>query len=135
MTSTRWFSVIAALALCGAAASDAQARVVVGFGFPLGVPLYAGPPAYYVPPPYYYAPQYYAPQYYAPQTYYGQGTTFSYTPPSARAPSSRPGGARYGGDGVCQAGPYTCPLIADVAPGEPCSCPSHDGRRVRGRAY
>ena len=132
MTSTRWFSVIAALALCGAA-SGAQARVV-GFGFPFGVPLYAGPPAYY------YAPQYYAPQYYAPPAYYGSGTTFSYTPPSARArqsgyPQARYPGTEQDGEGLCRAGPYTCPLVADVAPGGPCSCPSNDGRRVRGRAY
>jgi hypothetical protein len=86
---------LATLLLCCVMAGTAQARVWVGFGFPLFVPpLVVGPPAYY--PPYYYGPPpgYPPPGY--PQAGYPQagyppsGNTFSYSPPGTQPQSLAP---------------------------------------------
>jgi hypothetical protein len=69
----------AMLVLCGVMAGAAQARIFIGFGFPL---IY---PPVYVPPPVYYPPYYGPPGAYAPP-----GNTFSYTPPSYAPPSGQP---------------------------------------------
>ncbi len=138
MSLIRSSLVLATLALCGVTAGAAQSRVVVGFGFPLfwPAPVVIPPPAYYSGyyPGYYsgYYPGYYSGYY---PGYQPPSATFSYTPPQARPRSLAPqvnGG--YSGE-YCQAGPYTCPLVADVPPGGACFCPGHDGRRVRGRVY
>lgn len=126
MSLLRSSVLVAAMALGTAAAGDAQARVVVGFGF--GWPFYA--PLVVPPPPVYYSP------YYAPPAYYPPPATFSYTPPQSQPQSLAPyGGQRYGAAEYCQAGPYTCPLVVQTPPGGGCACPGNDGRRVRGRAY
>ena len=133
---------LAMLALFALPASQAHARVFIGVG--LGVPLFY--PPYVAPPPAYYPP-YYAPPYYAPPD-----SSFSYTPPSQPqnlAPPQgypppqgyAPGGYAPGGGGPtygmaqsCQAGAYVCPLVTDTPPGGRCSCPGHDGQRIRGQA-
>ena len=120
---------LAALILSGAMAGETQARVVVGFGF--GVPLFWPGPVV-IAPPGYYAPEYYAPGYYTPGYYQQPAATFSYVPPQARPRSLTP---RVSEAGYCQAGPYTCPLVAETPLGGACACPGHDGRRVRGQAY
>ena len=110
---------LAALILSGAMAGETQARVVVGFGF--GVPLFWPGPVVIAPP-----------GYYAPGYYQQPAATFSYVPPQARPRSLTP---RVSEAGYCQAGPYTCPLVAETPLGGACACPGHDGRRVRGQAY
>lgn len=149
----------ALLALCGATAGEARARIFVGFGIPLFFPpVVVAPPVYY--PPYYGPPMVYAPP----------GDTFSYTPPSAQSRSlapprnyGTPGGYSPGGYpppgsyapsggyspsggytpsmGVgpeaarsCQAGAYVCPLVRETPPGGACACPGHNGQRIRGQA-
>jgi len=134
------------LILCGLTASQAHARVFIGVG--VGVPLFY--PPYIAPPPAYYPP-YYGSPYYAPPD-----SSFSYTPPSQPQnlappqgyppqgyPSQgygpggyAPGGGNpaYGMAQSCQAGAYICPLVTDTPPGGRCSCPGHDGQRIRGQA-
>jgi hypothetical protein len=104
---------LAALALCGAMAHEAQARVFVSVGVPLFFP------PYYAPPPVYYPPYYAPPVVYAPPA-----NNFSYAPP---APS-------VGYAQSCQAGAYVCPLAQDTPPGGRCSCPGNNGRRIPGQA-
>ena len=86
-------------------ASQAQARVFIGFGFPL----YYGPPAYYPPPPVYYPP----PAYYPPPQAY-------YPPPQTYAPQAT--------GQTCYASGYTCPMDHPVAPGSSCFCTTAQGR-------
>jgi len=136
---------LALLALVGLPASQAHARVFigVGVGVPLFYPPYVGPPLGYYPP--YYPPPYYAP----PAVYAPPDNSFSYTPPSSQprnlsppqgypqqgyAPGGYAPGGGYGVAQSCQAGAYVCPLTADTPPGGRCSCPGHDGQRVRGQA-
>jgi hypothetical protein len=95
----------------------AQARVFVGFGFPLVV----GPPAYYPPPIYYPPPPYYPPAYYPPPPAY-------YPPPAAYAP--RPAGPP---GQACYAGGTVCPMERPVGSGSSCYCTTAQGR-VWGRA-
>jgi hypothetical protein len=120
---------LAALALCGVMAGEAQARIFIGVGVPLFFPPFV------VPPPVYYPPYYGPPMVYAPP-----GNSFSYVPPSAQprnlAPPQgyTPSSAYDGGMQSCQAGAYVCPLVQDTPPGGACSCPGHDGQRIRGRA-
>jgi hypothetical protein len=139
------------LVLCGAMAGAAQARVFVGVG--VGIPLFV--PPLFVPPPPYYPPYYGAPWAYAPPD-----SKFSYTPPSAGpqgmpppqslAPPRSYGPPPYGSQGgyppsmgdmgpdggaqACHAGAYVCPLLEETPPGGDCTCPGHNGRRVRGQA-
>jgi len=110
----RWTSLAAigaGLLLSACLPGAAQARVFVGFGFPMfyGPPVYAPPPVYY-PPPMYYAPP--PPVVYAP-------------PPQSYSPS--PAGQS------CYAGAYYCPMERPVAPGSGCYC-TVNGSRVWGRA-
>jgi hypothetical protein len=133
---------LAVLLLCGAMAGAAQARIFIGIGVPLFFP------PVWVPPPVYYPPYYGPPMVYAPP-----GDTFNYTPPSAQPGNLAPprgyapsggytpsmggppvGGANLSSAQSCQAGAYVCPLVEDTPPGGPCSCPGHNGQRVRGRA-
>ena len=144
---------LAALLLCGAMAGAAQARVFIGIGVPLFFP------PVWVPPPVYYPPYYGPPMGYAPS-----GDTFNYTPPNYIPPSGQPqnlgpprgyspsggyppsggytpsiggppmAGADPSGAQSCQAGAYVCPLVEDTPPGGACSCPGHNGQRVRGQA-
>ena len=93
-------------------ASHAQARVFIGFGFPL----YFGPPAYYPPPPVYYPPPAYYPP---PQAYYPPPAT-SYPPPAGYAPQPS--------SQTCYANGYTCPMERPVAPGSSCYCTTSQGR-------
>ncbi len=124
------------LTLCTAIATQVQARVFVGVGvapFYVGPPVFGPPPVYYPPP--YYAPPYYAPPYYAPPYYAppAPGAEFSYVPPQNRPQSlAMPRG--YSSAESCIAGPYACPLLRATPPGGACTCPSNNGRRVRGRA-
>jgi len=115
--------VVAAVSLAVAVAmlaSPAQARVFIGFGFPLfGPPLYYPPPAYYPPPP----------AYYPPPTYYAPPPVASYAPP--QAPHS---GYPSGEGQTCYAGAYTCPMDRSTASGAPCYCLGNGGQRVTGRA-
>lgn len=90
----------------------AQARVWIGFGFPL----YVGPPAYYPPPVYYPSPPYYPPPYYPPPAY-----------ASPAPPQYTPSGQS------CIAGPAVCPMEHPVATGSACYCTTPQGR-VWGRA-
>ncbi len=135
---------LAVLVLCGTISGPAQARIFFGFGIPLfWPPVYAPPPVYY--PPYYGPPAYYPPP----------GNTFNYAPPSAQPQSLAPppgyqprGGYSQSGGytpsmggepsrddaQTCQAGAYVCPLVEDTPPGGACSCPGHNGQRIRGRA-
>ncbi len=137
---------LAVLALCGVMAGAAQARVFIGFGGPVFFPPFV------VAPPYYAAPSY--PPYYAPPAVYAPpGDTFSYTPDGNYPPGGNytPGGQprslaappggyissrAYDGGGArsCLAGAYVCPLVEDTPPGAACSCPGHDGQRIRGQA-
>jgi hypothetical protein len=120
---------LATVALCGAMAGEAQARVFIGLGIPLFFPpVVVAPPAYY--PPYYGPPAVYAPP----------GNNFSYTPPSAQPQGYAPGGyyppvspSQYSAQS-CRAGAYVCPLVQDTPPGGACACPGHDGQRIRGQA-
>jgi hypothetical protein len=128
---------LAVLALCGVMAGAAQARIFIGFGGPVFFPPYV------VAPPYYYAPYYAPPAVYAPP-----GNTFNYTPggnysPQGGQPQSlaapqggyTPSRGYDGGGGQsCQAGAYVCPLVEDTPPGAACSCPGHNGQRIRGQA-
>lgn len=95
----------------------AQARVFIGFGFPL----FVGPPAYYPPPVYYPPPPYYPPAYYQPPPAY-------YPPPASYAP--RPGGPP---GQACYAGGTVCPMERPVGSGSSCYCTTGQGR-VWGRA-
>ena len=63
-----------------AVASPASARTFVSLH--VGIPLYAGPPAYYGP---YYGPSYYPPYAYAPAPVYYAPPPVYYAPPSAMA--------------------------------------------------
>jgi hypothetical protein len=100
-----------------AAPGPAQARVFIGFGFPL----FVGPPAYYPPPVYYPPPPYYPPAYYPPPPAY-------YPPPASYAP--RPGGPS---GQACYAGGTVCPMERPVGSGSSCYCTTAQGR-VWGRA-
>jgi hypothetical protein len=141
---------LAALALCGVMAGEAQARIFIGLGVPLFFPpVVVAPPAYY--PPYYPPPVVYAPPgggpsyappagqpqsltpppgYYPPQG--GYTPQEGYTPSGGYAPSQ--GAAEADGAQSCHAGAYVCPLVEDTPPGGACACPGHDGRRIRGQA-
>jgi hypothetical protein len=124
---------LAVLAVCGLTASQAQARVFIGVGVPLFFPPYVAPPPVYYPP--YYPPAYYGP----PAAYAPPDGSFSYTPPSqpqnlAPPPGYGQGYGSYGMAQSCQAGAYVCPLVAQTPPGGRCSCPGHDGQRIRGQA-
>jgi hypothetical protein len=101
---------VAGAALIGAS-HPAQARVWVGFGFPLVVapPVYYPPPAYYPPPPVYYPP----PPYYAPPP-------VSYAPPP---PQYSPAG-----QSCIVAGASVCPMEHPVAAGASCYCTTPQGR-------
>lgn len=102
---------LAALGVGLLLAAPAQARVFIGFGFPLfGPPVYAPPPVYYPPPP---------PVYYSPPVVYA--------PPPAYSPVPAPSGQS------CYAGGYYCPMDRPVAPGSGCYC-TVNGSRVWGRA-
>jgi hypothetical protein len=96
----------------------ADARVWIGFGFPLvGPPAYYPPPVYYPPPAYYPPPPpaYYPPPYYPPSA--------QYVPPVGRAPSGQ----------SCYAAGTVCPMERPVSPGSGCYCTTAQGR-VWGRA-
>jgi hypothetical protein len=95
----------------------AQARVFIGFGFPL----FVGPPAYYPPPMYYPPPPYFPPPYYPPPGAYS-------APPASYAP--RPGGPS---GQACYAGGTVCPMERPVGSGSSCYCTTGQGR-VWGRA-
>lgn len=73
---------IAALAVLGAA--PALARTHTFFSFNVGIPLYAGPPAYYYGP-------YYAPTYYAPAPVYYPPPPVVVVPAPVAAPPCRSG--------------------------------------------
>jgi hypothetical protein len=95
----------------------AQARVFVGFGFPL----FVGPPAYYPPPVYYPPPPYYPSPYYPPPPAY-------YPPPASYSPGpSAPSGQ------ACHAGGTVCPMQRPAGSGSVCYCTTAQGR-VWGRA-
>ena len=135
---------IAALALCGAIATPAQARIFIGVGVPLFFPPFVAPPPAYYPPSYYppsgnefsYTPPNYGPSYSAPQSlappggYYGPG---GYSPSGGYTPSMG-GGSPEASAQSCHAGAYVCPLVQDTPPGGACSCPGHGGHRIRGAA-
>jgi hypothetical protein len=91
--------------------SPAQARVWVGFGFPL-----------YYPPPAYYPPPLYAP----PPVIYAPPPPVTYAPPPSYPPMSR--------GQSCYAGAYVCPMDRPTASGNACYCPGNGGERVWGRA-
>jgi len=107
----------AALIGCFGAASPADARVWIGFGFP---GIYIGPPAYYYPPPVYYPP----PAYYPPSGPYSPSAQ-SYAPPPASAATAGQS---------CYAGGYVCPMDQPVASGAACYCLGSGGTHVWGRA-
>ena len=116
-----WAALAAVLAGIVAAPQPAQARVFVGFGFPL----YFGPPAYY-PPPVYYPPPYYPPANYPPP-YYPPPQGY-YPPPAAYAPGpTAPSGQ------ACYAGGTVCPMERPASSGAACWCTTAQGR-VWGRA-
>jgi hypothetical protein len=113
--SRSFLGLIAAAALVAAGiaipAAPAQARVFVGFGFPL-----------YFPPPLYYPPPVYAP----PPVVYAPPPPVTYAPPPAYPPPSR--------GQSCYAGAYVCPMDHPTAPGNACYCPGNGGERVWGHA-
>jgi hypothetical protein len=130
MRSTRLPGLLAVLALCGSMAGEAQARIFIGFGIP-----FFYPPVVVAPPVYY--PPYYGP----PPGYPSPDSTFSYNPQSAQPQSLTPprgyapsNGYAQEGPQSCQAGAYVCPLVADTPPGGACTCPGHNGQRIRGQA-
>ena len=101
---------------------SANARVFVGFGFPL----YFGPPAYYPPPVYYPPPAYYPPPGYypPPPAYYGPPPVrYGQQPAQPYSPSSQ----------TCEAGSAACPMEHLVPAGSACYCTTNQGR-VWGRA-
>ena len=113
---TRWVIALVLLLSPCLLAHQAQARVFIGFGFPL----YFGPPAYYPPPPppvYYPPPAYYPP----PQAYYPPPQGY-YPPPSNYAPAPQQSGQ------TCYANGYTCPMERAVPPGASCYCSTAQGR-------
>jgi hypothetical protein len=117
------------MVLCGAVLlpAPANARVWIGFGFPLVV----GPPAYYPPPVYYPPPAYYPPYGYPPpQAYYPPAPPY-YPPASQFAPQSQY--TPYQSGQSCNAGPSVCPMDRPTAPGSACYCTTAQGR-VWGRA-
>jgi hypothetical protein len=147
------------LALCGvmAMANPAQARIFIGVGVPFYAPSVVIPgPYYYAPAPYYYGPPaVYAPQgnsfSYTPPQAQPQGQPQNLAPPQGYAPppqSYGPGGytptggytpsmgagASDGGAQSCRAGAYVCPLVEDTPAGGACSCPGHNGQKIRGQA-
>lgn len=79
-TLQRLGAAAAAFAVAIAVASPASARTFVSLH--VGIPLYAGPPAYYGP---YYGPSYYPPYAYAPAPVYYAPPPVYYAPPSAMA--------------------------------------------------
>jgi hypothetical protein len=101
----------------------ANARVWIGFGFPLVV----GPPAYYYPPPAYYYPP---PAYYPSPACYGAPPAPPYGYAAPPPGYSRPG-AQYGQS--CATGGAVCPMEHPVASGSSCYCTTAQGR-VWGRA-
>jgi hypothetical protein len=112
-----WAAFGAVLAVVLAVPDPAQARVFIGFGFPLVV----GPPAFY-PPPVYAPPPYFPPPYYypPPQAYY--------PPPAGYAPGPvSPGPAGPSGQ-PCYAGGTVCPMERPVASGAGCWCTTAQGR-------
>jgi len=94
-------------------AHQANARVFIGFGFPL----YFGPPAYYPPPVYYPPPAYYPP----PPAYYPPPPQAYAPPPATYAPQQQSGQ-------TCYASGYTCPMDHPVPPGSSCYCSTAQGR-------
>lgn len=122
----------AGLLISAGAATQAQARVFVGFGFPLffGPPVYAPPPVYYRPPIYYPPPAYYpaypAPPNFPPPAYYPPPPA-TYAPPPAYTPQATPAGQS------CYAGPAVCPMENPVVSGSACYC-TVNGQRVWGHA-
>jgi hypothetical protein len=154
---------ILALCGAVAMATPAQARIFIGFGVPFYAPpvvipgpyyypqYYYGPPAVYAPPGnnFSYAPPQAQPQGQSqgqpqgqpqnlapPQSYappppgYGPG---GYTPTGGYTPSMG-AGASDGGAQSCRAGAYVCPLVEDTPTGGACSCPGHNGQKIRGQA-
>ena len=107
----RWVIALGLLLAPLLLATQAQARVFIGFGFPLyfGAPPYGYYPGYYPPPPVYYPP----PAYYPPPPAY-------YAPPPAYA--QQPSGQ------TCYASGYTCPMDHVVPPGSSCYCTTAQGR-------
>jgi hypothetical protein len=105
---TRWAVAVGLLFAPLLLASQAEARVFIGFGFPL----YYGPPAYYPPPPVYYPP---------PQPYYPPPQAYS-SPPANYAPAPQQSGQ------TCFANGFTCPMDHPVAPGSSCYCTTAQGR-------
>jgi hypothetical protein len=101
---------------CLAAARPAYSRVFVGFG----VPLSAGPPAYY-PPPVFYPPAPYDP----PPAYY---------PPPGHPAGLQTGFASPQGGQSCNAGGLMCPMERPVSAGSACYCRDRNGQRVWSRA-
>jgi hypothetical protein len=94
--------------------APANARVWIGFGFPLvGPPAYSYPPPVYYPPPAYYPPP---PAYYAPPPYYPPSA--QYAPPAGRAQSGQ----------SCYAGGIVCPMDRPASPGTGCYCTTAQGR-------
>lgn len=91
--------------------NPAQARIWVGFGFPL-----------YYPPPAYYPPPVYAP----PPVIYAPPPPVTFTPPPSYPPVAR--------GQSCYAGAYVCPMEHPTASGSTCYCPGNGGERVWGRA-
>src|SRR5580658_4715830 len=147
-----------------AMANPAQARIFIGVGVPFYAPPVVIPGPYYYPQYYYGPPAYYAPQGnnfsytppqaqpqgqppgqpqslapsqgYAPpppgypQQSYGPG---GYTPTGGYTPSMGGGGSD-GAAQSCRAGAYVCPLVEDTPTGGACSCPGHNGQKIRGQA-
>ena len=101
-----------AVALVGLAGlpRPANARVWIGFGFPL----FVGPPAYY-PPAYYPPPVYYPPPPYYPPLYYARP---AYAPPPQYQPSGQ----------SCVTSGAVCPMEHPIAPGSGCYCTTAQGR-------
>jgi len=99
------------LAVAVAFAIPANARVFVGFGFPLFYPppMYYPPPVYYPPPPVYYAPP--------PQAYY--------------VPPRIPGAT---GQSCIVNSTALCPMERPTASGNTCWCSTANGR-VYGQAH
>lgn len=114
--------VVAGLAVSALLAAPAQARVFVGFGFPLSYP----PPGYYPPPPPIYYPP--PPGYYPPPSGYYPPPPTVYAPPPAYAPvPGQPAGQS------CYAGGHVCPMEHPVTRGSSCYC-TINGSRVWGRS-
>jgi hypothetical protein len=150
------------LALCGlvAMANPAQARIFIGLGIPFYAPPVVIPGPYYYPPYYYGPPAVYAPQgnnfSYTPPQAQPQGQPQNLAPPRGYSPPpgypqqqgygpggytptggytpSMGSGASDAGAQSCRAGAYVCPLVEDTPTGGACTCPGHNGQKIKGQA-